>query len=193
VPVRARTRQVRTTVVNDWDVQPTLDRAIACSSGRIVRNRLITAPGPDPASPAAPIHARASTEQAGHPVVVSTVACGGRLGGGPAQDGRFHLARLRPRTDRGYAVTPQLDTLIASAQRRRVPCSAGVRAYHAPARTTVLSVSVFLLKTDSNLLLGPMRSLIRVSTAATPTRQRESPHLSKTGRRGRRQTLSPTN
>ena len=35
--------------MNGWDVRPTLERIVACSSGRIVRNRLITAPGPDPA------------------------------------------------------------------------------------------------------------------------------------------------
>ena len=29
--------------MNDWDVRPTLERIVACSSGRIVRNRLITA------------------------------------------------------------------------------------------------------------------------------------------------------
>jgi hypothetical protein len=39
--------------VNGWEVQPTLDWAIARSSVRIVRNRLIATPGPDPASPAA--------------------------------------------------------------------------------------------------------------------------------------------
>jgi hypothetical protein len=39
--------------VNGWEVQPTLDRALARSSARIDRNRLNAAPGPDPASPAA--------------------------------------------------------------------------------------------------------------------------------------------
>ncbi len=51
--------------MNGWDVRPTLERIVACSSGRIVRHRLITAPGPDPAPPAA--YLRASTEHAGHP------------------------------------------------------------------------------------------------------------------------------
>ncbi len=43
--------------MNGWDVQPTLERALARSSGRIVRNRLIATPGPDPASPAAYLRA----------------------------------------------------------------------------------------------------------------------------------------
>ena len=41
------------------------------------------------------------------PVVVSTAACGGRLGCGPAHDGGFHLPRLRLGTDRRYVITPQ--------------------------------------------------------------------------------------
>jgi hypothetical protein len=55
---------VRTIAVNDWDVLPTFDPQIACSSGRVVRHSHITAPGPDPAPPAA--HQRASTVQAGY-------------------------------------------------------------------------------------------------------------------------------
>jgi hypothetical protein len=39
--------------MNGWDVQPTLDWAIARSTSRIVRHRLIVTPGSDPASPAA--------------------------------------------------------------------------------------------------------------------------------------------
>ena len=92
------TNTVKAAVVNGWDVRPTLERIVACSSGRIVRNRLITAPGPDPAPPAA--YLRASTEHAGHPVAASTAACGGRLGGGPAHDDTLHRPRPCPRTDR---------------------------------------------------------------------------------------------
>jgi hypothetical protein len=44
---------VKATVVNGWDVRPTLERLVARSSGRIVLNRLITTPGPDPAPRAA--------------------------------------------------------------------------------------------------------------------------------------------
>jgi hypothetical protein len=80
--------------VNGWDVRPTLERIVACSSGRIVRNGLITAPGPDPAPPAA--YLRASTERAGHPVAASTAACGGRLGGGPVHDDTLHRPRPCP-------------------------------------------------------------------------------------------------
>jgi hypothetical protein len=70
--------------MNGWDVQPTLERALARSSGRIVRNRLIATPGPDPASPAA--HMRALTVQTGQSVVVNTAACGEGPGGGPIHD-----------------------------------------------------------------------------------------------------------
>jgi len=98
---------------------------------------------------------RASTEQTGHPVVVSTAACGGRLGGGPAHDGGFHLPRLRPGTDRRYAITPQPVELIASAQKSRVPSSAGVCANLPAPRSPAPSVSVSVLKTDSKFLIGP--------------------------------------
>jgi hypothetical protein len=39
--------------VKGWEVQPTLDWAMAWSSVRIVRNRRIATPGTDPASSAA--------------------------------------------------------------------------------------------------------------------------------------------
>jgi len=103
--------------VNGWDVRPTLERAVAYSSGRIVRNRLITAPGPDPAPPAA--YLQASTVHPGHPVEVSAAACGGRLGGGPAYDGGHDLPRPRPGTDQRYAVTPHPVLPIDSARERR--------------------------------------------------------------------------
>ena len=50
-------------------------------------------------------HRRASTGHAGHPVAVSTAACGRRLGGGPAHDDLF-TGLVRPGTDRGHAATP---------------------------------------------------------------------------------------
>jgi hypothetical protein len=78
--------------------------APACSSGRIVRNRLTTAPGPDPVPPAAQL--RASTVNAGHPVAVSTAACGQRFGGGPAHDRLFTNLVRPPGTDRRSAATP---------------------------------------------------------------------------------------
>ena len=77
-PASWPTNTVKAAVVNGWDVRPTLERiSRLLSSGRIVRNRLITAPGPDRCPPAA--YLRASTEHAGHPVVASTAAFGGRL------------------------------------------------------------------------------------------------------------------
>ena len=51
-------------------------------------------------------HQRASTGHAGHPVVVSTAACGRRLGGGPAPDGLFTGLIRPPRTNRGHVATP---------------------------------------------------------------------------------------
>ncbi len=99
--------EVRTTIMNGWDVQPTLERALARSSGRIVRNRLIATPGPDPASPAA--YLRALKVHTGQPVVVSTAACGGGPGGGPAHDGVRHPPRPWPGTDRTLVETPYID------------------------------------------------------------------------------------
>ena len=87
-----RTGTVKAAVVNGWDVRPTLEWIVASSSGRIVRNRLITTPGPDPAPPAA--YLRASTEHAGHPVAASTAASGGRLGGGPVHDDTLHRSSV---------------------------------------------------------------------------------------------------
>src|ERR1035441_2588155 len=65
-----------------------------------------------------------SINRAGHPVVVSTAACCGRQGGGPAHDGRLHEPRPRPRTDRGYAVTPHPVTRSCSAGFEPRGCSA---------------------------------------------------------------------
>jgi hypothetical protein len=98
--------EVRTTIMNGWDVQPTLDRALARSSGRIVRNRLIATPGPDLASPAA--HPLALTVHTGQPVVVSTAACGGGPGGSPAYDGVRHPPRPWPGIDRTLVKTPYI-------------------------------------------------------------------------------------
>ncbi len=49
-PAPARTSAVKAAVVNGSDVPPGPERAVVCSGGRIVRNRLITAPGSDPAA-----------------------------------------------------------------------------------------------------------------------------------------------
>jgi hypothetical protein len=54
---------VKAAVVNAWDVRPTLERIVACSSGRLVCCRLIKPPSPDPTPPAA--YRRAATEHAG--------------------------------------------------------------------------------------------------------------------------------
>jgi hypothetical protein len=137
--------------MNGWDVQPTLDWAIARSSGRIVRNRLIVTPGPDPASPAA--HLRALTVQTGQPVVVSTAACGGGPGGGPAHDGVRHTPRPWTGTDRGFADTPYLnihitqrDSVARRALRRSAP---DTTAQSAEPRVALPSCSILALKSRS--------------------------------------------
>src|SRR5271157_6465830 len=133
--------------------------AIACSCGRIVCNRLTTAPGPDPVPPAA--HLRASTVQAGHPVVASTAACGRRLGGGPARDGLRHLPRPRSSTDRGHGVTPHSLRPNYSAQTSRVPRNVAVRARALRQRSRALSGTFFVIKSGSDLAIGPTISLFR--------------------------------
>jgi hypothetical protein len=110
-----RTSTVKAAVVNGWDVRPTLERIVACSSGRIVRNRLITAPGPDPAPPAA--YLRASTEHAGHPVAASTAACGGRLG----------VAQSTTTPFTGLVRAPEP---IGDMPPRHIPRSTSLRALH---------------------------------------------------------------
>jgi hypothetical protein len=142
--------------VNGWDVRPTLElagaKAITCSSGRIVRDRLTTAPGPDPALPAAQL--RASTVRAGHPVVVSTAACGGRLGGGPAHDGVLYLPRPRPRTDRGDAITPYHVTPTYSTRKRRAPSGVALRAHLPEPDSVEASGAHFPIKTGAQFPIG---------------------------------------
>ncbi len=127
--------------------------AIACSSGRIVCNRLTTAPGPDPVPPAA--HLRASTVRAGHPVEASTADCGRRLGGGPARDGTLHVPRNCRRTDRGHAAAPHRLASIDSAQKQSAPSTPGVRAFLVAPRPLTSSGALYMLKTGSNSVIGP--------------------------------------
>ena len=92
---------------------------------------------------------------AGHPVVVSTVACCGRLGGGPAHDGGFHPARLRPRTDRVYADTPHFVSPIDSTRKRRAPSSMIACTRFAGHGLHVSSGAALLLGTGAVFPLGP--------------------------------------
>src|SRR5271165_6521239 len=143
--------EVRATIMNGWDVQPTLDWAIARSSGRIVRNRLIATPGPDPASPAA--HLRALTVQTGQPVVVSTAACGGGPGGGPAHDGVRHPRRPWPGIDRGFAESPHI-YIHYSTRQRRAPSTVRERARNDRSVVRAASGSPLLLNTGSEISRG---------------------------------------
>ena len=108
---------------------PPLIGQLLRSSGRVVRNRLIATPGPDPASPAA--HLRAPAGQAGQPVAASTAACDERLGGGPAHDIVRQPPRPQPGTGRRSSVTPHIDITIT--QRENV----ARRARRVSARTTM--------------------------------------------------------
>jgi hypothetical protein len=54
-PAPARTNTVKAAVVNAWAVRPTLERIVACSSGRLVCCRLIKPPSLDPTPPAASV------------------------------------------------------------------------------------------------------------------------------------------
>jgi len=99
-------------------------------------------------------HQRASTGHAGHPVVVSTAACGRRLGGGPAPDGLFTgLIRAPERT--------------GDTSPRHIPRPTSLRANHCVPSSVVAcarlpghgwptpSGAVILLITGAISLLGP--------------------------------------
>jgi hypothetical protein len=143
--------------VNGWDVQPTLEQAIARSSGQILRNRLITAPGPAPVPPAAQLGAL--TVRAGHPVVVSTAACRGATQRWPRRlDGGFHLPPPHPRTDRVNGVTPHRVTTATSAQECRAPNGFAVCAHHADAHLAPATGAALVLKTGAEILRGNTRA-----------------------------------
>jgi hypothetical protein len=148
---------VRATVVNDWDVRPTLDRvnanrrSLAQAAGSFVAD--------SPLSQALiqchqRLTRRASTVHAGHPVVVSTVACGKRLGGGPARDGLFT----------GLVRAPEL---TGDSPPRHIPRPTSLRANHcvpssvhacpcfSGPHSPTSSGSVLALKTGSEFPLGP--------------------------------------
>ena len=69
-------------------------------------------------------------------VVVSTAACGRRLGGGLALDGLFTGLVPRPRTDRGLAATPHSEpdltprTSLRAEQRACAPLFQGTSFPH---------------------------------------------------------------
>ncbi len=138
--------------MNRWDVQPTLDWRLLQSSGRIARNRLIATPGPDPASPAA--HPRASPVQAVQPVVVSTAACDGRPGGGPAHEGVHQLPRPHAESARRSAVTPTIDIKTTRCGKRRAPSTSNDRANHEGPSIKAAGGSVKSLETGSESTLG---------------------------------------
>jgi hypothetical protein len=137
--------------MNGWNVQPTLDWAIARSSGQIVRNRLIASPGPDPASPAA--HPRALTVHTGHPVEDCTVACGGGPGGGPAHEGVRHATRPWAGTDREFVATPYFDLHILRrdgvTRRARRMSAPNTPAQSVEPRVALPSCSILALKSGS--------------------------------------------
>jgi len=89
-----------------------------------------------------------------HPVVVSTAACGGRLGGGPAHDGVLYLPRPRPRTDRGDAITPYHVTPTYSTRKRRAPSGVALRAHLPEPDSVEASGAHFPIKTGAQFPIG---------------------------------------
>jgi hypothetical protein len=144
---------VKAAVVNGWDVRPTLERIVACSSGRLVGYRLITAPGPGP-GPANSSERGASSWRPGHPVVVRTAACGTRLGGGPPHDGRFTKLVSAPEHSED---TPPRHILRLTSLRAHhgVPSSVYVRPCITAPHPSTSSGSAFTIKTGSDLVIGP--------------------------------------
>ena len=99
-------------------------------------------------------HQRASTGHAGHPVVVSTAACGRRLGGGPAPDGLFTgLIRAPERTgDTSPRHIPRPTSLRANhCVPSSVPACASLPGHGWPTPSS----AVILLITGAISLLGP--------------------------------------
>ena len=151
------TSEVRATVVNGWDVRPTLDRANANrrptgSSGRVVCRRLTTAPGSDPVPPAA--YLRASSGQAGHPCRGQHRSLWKTTRQWPGPRRPLHRPRPPPRTDRGLAATPHSEpdltprTSLRAEQRVCAPSSKGP---HSPTS----SGSAFPIKNGSEFSIRP--------------------------------------
>jgi len=103
---------------------------------------------------------RASTGQAGHPVVVSTAACGRRLGGGLALDGLFT----------GFDRAPER---TGDSPPRHIPSPTSLRAHHCvPSNVHVCpcskgphsptsSGSAFPIKNGFEFSIGPTKPLKR--------------------------------
>src|SRR5208337_4969241 len=119
----------------------------------VVCRRLTTAPGSDPVPPAA--YLRASTGQAGHPfVVVSTAACGRRLGGGLALDGLFTgLDRAPERT--GDSPPRHIPSPTSLRAHHCVPSSVHVRLCSKGPHSPTSSGSAFPIKNGSEFSIGP--------------------------------------
>src|SRR5208337_2226130 len=90
-------------------------------------------------------------------VVVSTAACGGRLGGSPAHDGVLYLPRPRPRIDRGDAITPYHVTPTYSTRKRRAPSGVALRAHLPEPDSVEASGAHFPIKTGAQF---PIRNTI---------------------------------
>jgi hypothetical protein len=130
--------------------------ALACSSGRLVRNRLTPAPGPDPVPPAAQL--RASTVNAGHPVAVSTAACGLRFGGGPAHD-RLFTSLVRPPEPTGDLPPRHISRPASLRANQCVPSSVHARAQVAAFHRSTSSGARLTLETGAVFLLGPTKTI----------------------------------
>jgi len=169
-PAPTRTSEVRATVLNGWDVRPTLDRANAN------RRSLDQAAGSFVAGsplPQALIQCRQQlTDDELRlctlviPVVVSTAACARRLGGGPAHDG----------LSTGLVRAPEL---TGDSPPRHIPRPTSLRAHHCVPSSVrahpcfrgphspTSSGSVLALKTGSEFQIGNKRRLPSIQPSRT--------------------------
>ena len=104
---------------------------------------------------------RASTGQAGHPpVVVSTAACGRRLGGGLALDGLFTgLDRAPERT--GDSPPRHIPSPTSLRAHHCVPSNVYVRPCSKGPHSPTSSGSAFPIKNGSEFSIGPTKPLKR--------------------------------
>jgi hypothetical protein len=141
--------------VSGRDVQPTLEQALgSCwvfqAAGSFV-SRLALAPGPGPGSASSSLRG-ASSWRPGQPVAArgSSRRANWRWSRPPRPAHRARMPGRPVHAMFGHATSSCPTSLRAL---KCVPSSAGVRAYLPQPRPPALSVSVFMLKTDSNSLL----------------------------------------
>jgi hypothetical protein len=146
-----RPKPVKAAVVNAWDVRPTLERIVFSSSGRIVRNRLIPAPGPDPAPPAA--YLRASTEHAGHPVAPSIAPAAGDSAVAQSTTAAF-ICLVRDQEPIGDIPPRHIPRPTSLRALRYVPSGVVVRAWLPEPFPAAIGCSGFMIDVGSETVIG---------------------------------------